>query len=930
IQELQAGLPEGVRIVPFYDRTGLIHASIETLTGTLIEEIAVASLVVFLVLWHVRSAIVICATLPLAVLISFICMYYFGIASNIMSLSGIAISIGVLVDAGIVMTENAYNRLHERATRDRGAGAKVTGDTREVVIEACKVVGGPLFFSIVITVLSFAPVFVLGGLEGKMFNPLAYTKTFALVGVAVLAITLVPALIPTFVRGRLRSQQEVWLVRSFVDIYKPLLLFFLRHPDVIVVITGLILLLGLPVFPRKVPWIFFVAGAPFLVGFSAAFAARHKVACFAILFCGAFLGFRLLRPLGEEFMPPLDELSLMDMPITSPNANISQAGDDIRERDEILRRFPEVHQVVGKVGRADTPTDPAPVDMVETIVTLRPRSWWPKRKVRYEDALAEAERVRAELERLGVLRARESRLADLRALLAGAAESLGALSGHEGRLSGGELAPADVLEDALAAWRALAGAGHVEASELAKHESSLEGATLVYAAVLSTRPPSAPSPRADAYRGALRVLRGDVTTALEKVLRDEDADFANTVTMDAVARIDGAMRELSLRRLRELIPEKGKLLARLLRREVAAFLRSKGALGEEPDEACWTALEAELSAAHAAAFDEWILLEDVTRAVGSVVDFLVSHGKVERRADLLVEPPARLSRALDALLGLAGKRQRTLFDRTRDALEAENGRLVEERVKRIGWELQDFAPGALVWALIEEAVAKAPDAGLSGRKAASEELQAVRAALEPALARSLFLWRKEKKDIQQEMDSELQVPGWGNIWTQPIVNRVDMLSTGVRTMIGVKVFGPDLEGVQKVSNDIAAVLKQVRGAVDVLPDQVVGENYLEIAIDRERAARYGVSVQDIQDTIEVALGGKEITMTVEGRARFPVRVRYPRDHREDEESVRSILVPAGRASGRDRMEGGRGARSSGPMAQDGMDGSAAMPAAPIA
>ncbi|MBI2931948.1 MAG: efflux RND transporter permease subunit, partial [Planctomycetes bacterium] len=763
ISALQAGLPEGVRVVPFYDRTGLIHASIDTLKKTLVEEIIIASLVVLLVLVHFRSAFVICATLPLAVLVSFIFMYYLKIPSNIMSLSGIAISIGVLVDAGIVMTENAYHRLH-----DHFKGRKVTGDTREIVIDACKVVGGPIFFSILIMLLSFGPVFVLGGMEGRMFNPLAYTKSFALLGVGVLVITLVPAIIPTFIRGRLKSQEDVWLVRSFLNIYKPMLDFFIRHPDVIVVITGLFLLFGLPIFPQKVPWIFFTVGVPFLLGATVLLVARHKLACFAILFLVALASFRTFKPLGEEFMPPLDELAIMDMPTTRPNVNITQAGDDIKERDKVLRGFPEVHQVVGKVGRAETPTDPAPVDMVETVVSMRPKDWWPKRKLLYEDALAETESIRAELERRGVPRSRE---------------------------------------------------------------------------------------------------------------------LANTATMGAIARFDRAMREFSMQRLREAIPEKGRELVRLLRNEILAFLRNKGALRKEIDETRWIPLDDRLVAKHARAFDEWILLPDVTAATREIVDALTREEAVESRADLLVGSETTLTKILDPLRSLVGiERRQTLAEKLRNLLEKRHHELMVERVKRLNWEIQDRAPGTYVWFAVEEL--------LRGGDAPDDVRRSLRADREPVFAR-VFLWQKSIKDVQEEMDSELQVPGWGNIWTKPIQNRVDMLATGVRTQIGVKIYGNDIDTIQRVSEEVAAIVKKIPGAVDVFPDQIAGENYVEITIDREKAARYGVRVKDIQDVIEVALGGMEITTTVEGRNRFPVRVRYPRDWREDEERIKGVLVPAG-------------------------------------
>ena len=254
IQELQPGLPEGVRIVPFYDRTRLIHGAIETVTGTLRDEMIIASLAILLILMHFRSAVVICMTLPLAVLVSFILMRHFNIASNIMSLSGIAISIGILVDQAIVMVENATHHL----TAHFGHHQKITGDTREIVIPACRMVGRPIFFSVIIILLSFIPVFALTGQEGKTFHPLAFTKSFAMIGVAILSITLVPALIPTFIKGRLRSEEESWLVRNMIGIYKPWLTWLMPRWNLAMWAFSALLILGAGLFPINaivpIPW----------------------------------------------------------------------------------------------------------------------------------------------------------------------------------------------------------------------------------------------------------------------------------------------------------------------------------------------------------------------------------------------------------------------------------------------------------------------------------------------------------------------------------------------------------------------------------------------------------------------------------------------------------------------------------------------------
>jgi Cu(I)/Ag(I) efflux system membrane protein CusA/SilA len=691
IETLQAGLPPGVRIVPFYDRTPLIQDAIGTLTKTLLEEMLVASLMVFLILYHLRSSLVICATLPLAVLISFIFMYYLDVPSNIMSLAGIAISIGVLLDAGIVMTENTYARLHERF-----GDQPVTGDTRPLVLEACKVVGRPLFFSVVIMLVSFLPVFALTGMEGKMFHPLALTKTFALVGVSLLAVTLVPALLPTFVRGRLRGERESWLLRSVIDVYRPVLLFLLERPRLVAFNFAILLGIGLNLWPK----------------------------------------------LGREFMPPLNEGSIMDMPVTVPSASITEVSEDLTARDALLRTLPEVSAVVGKAGRADTPTDPSPLDMVETIITLQPGEAWPRRALDFERFLAVA------------------------------------------------------------------------------------------------------------------------TAALPG--RDDDA---NAVAMDAATAFDAALRELSLRRLDEYAPALGEALARGLVRDLV----------DERDvpAAAQDAAVAAVLPTYGALFARYPLAWDVSAAAQEAVRALEAAGVADAGA-LLERRPGALERVVAPLRLLAERPVPTVTAALFEALEARRAALLRERVERLDWELEDRAPEVLRAALAEAARARGVEATFTapGR-------------------RDLLLRQKTKDELVQELDTIAQVPGWGNIWTQPIINRVDMLATGVRTMLGVKVYGDDLQKIQDVSNEVAQVLRGLQGAVDVFPDQLVGENYVDIDIDRERAARYGVSVQDVQDTIEVALGGRRITTTIEGRRRFSVRVRYARDQRQDEEQLRRILVSGG-------------------------------------
>ncbi len=478
IDEIQPGLPQGVKIVPFYDRSTLIDHAVDTLRHALIEELILVTLAHVLFLWHFRSILVVTIPLPLAVLGAFLFMKGAGISSNIMSLGGIAIAIGVLVDAGIVMTENVI-RQAEQYEAEHG---NYTDHIWEITLNAARLVGRPISFAMVIIILAFVPVFALTGMEGKMFHPLAFTKTFAMVGSTILAITLVPVLCTFLIRGKLHSESENPLMRVLRAIYKPALGWALRNRAITLAAAVLLL-----------------AGALYTA-----------------------------TTIGSEFMPPLDEETALFMPIADPRISLTEATRILRQQDQIIAADPAAAMVVGKVGRAETSTDPAPVNMSETTITFKPKDQWPK-----------------------------------------------------------------------------------------------------------------------------------------------------GLTKDAI-------------------------LARL--------------------------------------------------------------------------------------------------------------------------------------------------------------------------------------------DEKLQIPGVTNIWTQPIRNRIDMLSTGIRTQIGIKVFGPDLGVIEAKSEEIKEVVAQIPGAVDLYAERTTGSPYLEMTIDRAAADRYGLNVADVEDTIETAIGGKNLTTTIEGRQRFPVRVRYARDFRENPQQLQEVLV----------------------------------------
>jgi copper/silver efflux system protein len=829
IQELQ--LPPGVHVVPAYDRTRLIEGAIHNVTEVMWHEMLIAGLAILLILMHLRSVFVICVTLPLSVLFSFLTLWLLrvlhvlDVQANIMSLAGITISIGILVDQAIVMVENATHHLKEQFG-DR----PVRGDTRETVIRACRTVGRPIFFSVLIILISFVPVFAMSGREGKYFHPMAFTKSLAMVGVALISVTVVPALIPTFIKGRLRSEEDNWIVRSFIHVYKPLLTWFLPRRNLVMWMFAALLILAAGMFPLQAvlgmgaahhDWevCFFLTLA--LVTFLTVIFIRGwhwQVAGFVCLVLVGLAAYHFPK-IGVEFMPPLNEQSAMNMPVTVPRVSVTEAADDLKVQDQLLRQFPEVESVVGKAGRADTPTDPAPLEMAEIFINFRPPELWPRRAMAYDDAAGQTRLVLAALEARGYLRPAE---------------------------------PAD----------------------------------------------------------------------------ERDA-LVNDAAMGALTQFDEAMRALALQRYRELGQELGPTLTRFAVEDTIRRFRAADLLRwpEGTDERAETdRLVEQLTVLYGSWLAGTPALEDVKRLTEAVAQRLAELQALSAAPSAALElresPPRKVASAVGEAFGAERKTfaGEVLADLTKRRTEL----WVERIHKQINWELFDRGVEAFTWAALEEVGRAARSRGLlegaprgeecarfveaatrarNGKAHDTEALApfvAMRQELEGPFAKGLLLWQRRggpKGDLMQEMDTVVQMPGWSNIWTQPIINRVDMLSTGVRTQIGVKVFGPDLETINRVCKEVEQALKPIPGAQDVIAEPFMGKGYLEIRIDRQKAARYGVRVGDIQDTIEVALGGKVITQTVEGRDRFPVRVRYARDFREDEQAVRRLLVSRGNVGG---------------------------------
>jgi len=473
LEDLKTGLPEGVEIIPVYDRSALIHRAIQTLKETLIEECLIVALICIVFLLHIRSALAAIVTLPIGVLMAFIIMHQQGLNSNIMSLGGIAIAIGAMIDGALVMIENAHKHL------EQSNGQK---DHWQIIYEAAAEVGPAIFISLLIITVSFLPVFTLQAQEGRLFSPLAFTKTYAMAAGAILSITLIPVLMGYFVRGRILPQKKNPLIWLLTSLYKPIIWLVLRMK------AGIILIAVLVVLVTIIP----------------------------------------LKKLGSEFMPPLNEGDLLYMPTTLPGISITKAKQLLQQTDKIIKQFPEVHHVFGKIGRAETATDSAPLSMIETTIMLNPEDQW--------------------------------------------------------------------------------------------------------------------------------------------------------------------------------------------------------------------------------------------------------------------------------------------------------------------------RPGMTIKKLIDE------------------------------------------------MDAAIQFPGVTNAWTMPIKTRIDMLSTGIKTPVGIKIAGDDLNVLQSLGQQIEAVVRTIPGTLSVYSERVVGGNYFDFEIDREQAARYGLTMGDIQDVIQTAIGGMNITTTIEGRERYPINLRYSRDLRDDINKLQRVLI----------------------------------------
>jgi Cu(I)/Ag(I) efflux system membrane protein CusA/SilA len=815
LQQIEDSLPQGTRLVPCYDRTPLILNAVETVTRTLLESLLVTSVCVVLVMRHWRTSLVIVGTLPLVVLGSFLGMSALrscGLAdvqTNIMSLAGIVVSIGVLVDSSIVVAENVTHQL-----RRRFGDAPVTGDVSEIVADACTTVGRPVFLSVMMMLISFIPVFALQGIDGRMYRPLAWTKSLALLSAAFLTMAVVPVLCARLIRGRVREESDSAIVRSVVSIYRPVLSSLMDRPWPLLLVLCATILLGAA-----------ATGVDMLIRLAVVISIavvcrvvhrlRWKLIVSMTVVVGAMALQSSIRPIGLALRLPLDEGMVMDMPITVPRVSIVQALDDLKARNMVLCRFPEVRMVTGKAGRAETAFDPAPVDMIETMVEFHARDRWPSRRLLRPAALHSAGRLVEALIDAGLI---------------------------ETPVDQGTLVN-DIVDAGLVRFDAIQREVCWQRGQVFQAELSRELATQL------------------------------VSVAIERLARVK----ALTEAVSA-ADVRALADRLPAAPILRLAPQVELNDVHVLLKELRLQLQSRGLLRPEP-------------------VDEQGLLTAGTRTA-------------------------------NAWRGMLGLHPMSFEDDVRSWLRGESDRRWAGHLQQLNAELRQRSPATWVQivcsetltrqAILDQALAATWRQVLVARyqSAAVPHHEGKHTGLPPVsplpmidphprydaiveratrdLSSRLWLWPHDSTTLTQsggEMDLSVQMPGWANVWTKPIQNRVDMLATGVNSEIGVRVQGRDLEEVVAASEMIASVLRDVPGAADVVADPIRGKGYLNIIPDATRAAKLGIPLQDLNEIIAASGSGRVVSRLDDGGLALPVRLKVRGMETDPVESLGALTIP---------------------------------------
>lgn len=806
LRDLAAGLPTNVRIHPCYDRTPLITGAISTVSRTLVEAIIIACLAVVLVLRHWRSSLVIALSLPLAVLGAFLGMDLMrrgglvDVQANIMSIAGIVISIGVLVDSSIVLCENVMHEL-----RRRFGNREVQGNVDLTVIRACQAVGRPVFYSIVIMLVSFLPVFALGGIDGRMYSPLAWTKSLSLVAAAALAVTIVPALAATLIRGRIRDESESVIVRTVIQVYRPILSMLMQRPGPLIWVLAATMLVAAAALGQRWLLLAMLAAGVLAVGLTFRSTRGRTISVMSLIVL-ALVAESRITPLRMELRLPLNEGMVMDMPITVPRASIAQSADDVKARDMVLCRFPEVLMVVGKAGRADTPFDPAPLDMIETMVELRPRDYWPNRRLSRDQARHQATRVLNEL-----------------------------LAANLIRLQGDDAAKEAVIDAAVDEGLYRFDAIHREVSHL----------------------------RIQAF---LRTLSFRLAAQLVGEVAARTVETARGAAALSESEIAAVQQRLPADRVRELVTEFNDALVGDLVTQASRFLAELKPAPADSSSSPPTGVSS--SDLESAVFEEL-----KSSSHGHWRKFLP-----ELNADLAKRAPIAWTRIITEELILRG-------EVTDAALATVMQQIFTAR----------YAPPKPHHAEGEQhehhTMLGLADLPIIDPHPVFDEIQK---RLSASFASSISLGVHDPDSLAGfggEMDRALQMPGWTNVWTKPIQNRVDMLATGVNAEVGVRVMGRNLDDVVQASEEIANLLRTLPGAADVVADPIRGKGYVRIIPDTDRLARAGASLGEVNAVIETALSGRIVAHEAVGRERVPIRLKLAGDASDDDLTLRRLLVP---------------------------------------
>ena len=795
LRQIAAGLPPSIELIPCYDRSPLITGAIQTVSRTLLESILVTTICIFAVLRHGRTSLVITLTLPLAILGAFLGMSalrMLGVAdvqTNIMSLAGIVVSIGVLVDSSIVVAENVSHEL-----RKRFGDQPVTGDVSDLIADACATVARPAFFAVLMMIVSFLPIFLLEGVDGRMYRPLAWTKTLALLSVAVLTVTVVPVLCSWLIRGQLKDESDSWVVRSVVSVYRPVMQYLLDRPWPLAIILAITLILAATATGLEA----LISSTTLLAVVLVWWLSRttwKRIAGTILMLAVALTAQQLMTPIRMALRFPLDEGMVMDMPITIPRISISQAVDDLKARNMVLCRFPEVHMVTGKAGRADTPFDPAPVDMIETMVEFRPQSWWPARRLREVDATRETRRVLNELTQAKLIEPPSDTIALI----------------------------AEVTDAGLMRFDAIQ-------RELAWHE--------------------------------LTFARSDLTRLLTMELVGEVCQRWSAATgQPLLSAADQMLIAESLpardrQRLGQL-PEHNTV--DLLQAAILKNLETRSGLGP--------VVESELLSIALRVQNRWRGWSNLSQF--GLADELLpqlqrSHDREWRKAigdlnsQIRKRAPATWTHLVcSELFARVPIIDPDLSEKWKQVLSARYGTgkpLAHHGGSHVGLpstsQLPIIDPHPAFDELIERCV--------------------------QAFSREVWLWPHDAQSLTQsggEMDRSVQMPGWANVWTRPIQNRVDMLSTGVNSEIGIRVLGKDFDQVVETSERVAEFVRALPGAANVVADPIRGKRYRKIETSPDQLSRSGISARFMDELLQTTTAGRLIGKIADGSAVKPLRLK---------------------------------------------------------